>query len=406
MRRLQIKFPNQIRISGWDFDSSARAMNQAGEKVFTQAELVKVINSTTERKSMSTKTSIKRIALVAVSALGFGLLSVVPSQAAPTGTTLTVDASDAISTGESATASVTLSYFAPVVGDSVTVTAVISGTASNTDGVGMSVSDSSTSGTYTAGNPGQLYYSGTNSSGAGGTAITSAYATTADYATTITVGTGTTAARTITSTYTALVRNVKVGGTYTVTFYAYKADGTAITSATWTVTATAVSTTATGASTLTARQYVSGQSSTSPFGGTAEGTDSTTVATKSSTRTTPDFTVWVLEKNATGTAAESVTATVTGNAYIQANTIGGSGADARNTAQSTALTVAVGATSLGTVGTPVYVYSNGTAGTATVTFTTASGLALGSKTFTFTGNVTTLAVGTTYQPRTIVRAGG
>ena len=32
MRKLQIKFPNQIRISGWDFGSSARAMNQAGEK--------------------------------------------------------------------------------------------------------------------------------------------------------------------------------------------------------------------------------------------------------------------------------------------------------------------------------------------------------------------------------------
>ena len=59
MRRLQIKFPNQIRISGWDFGSSARAMNQAGGKDLlmtyesvskTQAELVKVTGSTTERK--------------------------------------------------------------------------------------------------------------------------------------------------------------------------------------------------------------------------------------------------------------------------------------------------------------------------------------------------------------------
>ena len=32
MRRLQIKFPNQIRIFGWDFGSSARAMNQVGGK--------------------------------------------------------------------------------------------------------------------------------------------------------------------------------------------------------------------------------------------------------------------------------------------------------------------------------------------------------------------------------------
>jgi hypothetical protein len=59
MRKLQIKFPNQIRISGWDFGSSARAMNQAGGKdelmtyepaSYTQADLVKVTRSTTERK--------------------------------------------------------------------------------------------------------------------------------------------------------------------------------------------------------------------------------------------------------------------------------------------------------------------------------------------------------------------
>ena len=81
MRRLQFKFLSQIRISGWDFGSSARAMNQAGGFISAQADLEKVSRSTTERKSMSTKTTIKRIALVAVSALGFGMLSVVPSQA-------------------------------------------------------------------------------------------------------------------------------------------------------------------------------------------------------------------------------------------------------------------------------------------------------------------------------------
>ncbi|MFM1758623.1 MAG: hypothetical protein RL193_1200, partial [Actinomycetota bacterium] len=83
MRKLQIKFPSQIRISGWDFGSSARAMNQAGGNISTQADLRTVRRSTTERKSMSTKTTIKRIALVAVSALGFGMLSVVaPANAA------------------------------------------------------------------------------------------------------------------------------------------------------------------------------------------------------------------------------------------------------------------------------------------------------------------------------------
>jgi len=100
MRRLQFKFLSQIRISGWDFGSSARAMNQAGgkdslmtyelvrEAGSTQADLEKVSRSTTERKSMSTKTTIKRIALVAVSALGLGVLtSVVPASANTTLTT-------------------------------------------------------------------------------------------------------------------------------------------------------------------------------------------------------------------------------------------------------------------------------------------------------------------------------
>jgi trimeric autotransporter adhesin len=85
MRRLQIKFPNQIRISGWDFGSSARAMNQAGGYISTQADLRTVRKSTTERKSMSTKTSIKRIALVAVSALGLGVVtSIAPASAEAT----------------------------------------------------------------------------------------------------------------------------------------------------------------------------------------------------------------------------------------------------------------------------------------------------------------------------------
>jgi len=66
-------------------------MNQAGAKDSlmtyesvsnTQAVLEKVSKTTTERKIMSTKTSIKRIALVAVAALGFGMVSAVSSNAA------------------------------------------------------------------------------------------------------------------------------------------------------------------------------------------------------------------------------------------------------------------------------------------------------------------------------------
>jgi len=74
-------------------------MNRTGEKgtlityeraLFIQAEIRIVRNSTNERKQMSTKTTFKRIALVAVAALGLGVLSVAPSSATPTGLAIAV----------------------------------------------------------------------------------------------------------------------------------------------------------------------------------------------------------------------------------------------------------------------------------------------------------------------------
>jgi len=48
----------------------------------SQADLEKASKSTNERKQMSTKTTLKRIALVAVSALGLSFFSVLPQAAA------------------------------------------------------------------------------------------------------------------------------------------------------------------------------------------------------------------------------------------------------------------------------------------------------------------------------------
>jgi len=400
MRRLQFKFPNQIRISGWDFGSSARAMNQAGGVISTQAELVKVINSTTERKSMSTKTTIKRIALVAVAALGFGMLSSVPSQAAVVNYSLTVDANDSISTGESATAALTQTFYAGAAKDSVTVQAVVRTGASNASGLRIGLSDSATSAS-SAGSASSTYP--TFTSGSLGSSVVNQLTvdSTSLQVDSVTAGSAT-AGRTVSATYSVTLYNVAVAGTYYVDFYStdpLTGAATTSTPTTWTVTVAATNKTATGASTVTLRQYSSGATTTAPFNGTAEGTDSTSVATKSSTRTTWDFAAYVMQKNATLTAAESITVSVSGEAYIQTGTT-------RTTVNAKALTVAATDTALGTVGTPVYIYSTGTAGTATLTFTTTSGLALGTKTVTFTGAVTALAVGTTYQPRTIVRAGG
>ena len=93
------KFLRRVRIHGGECGAVARALHHEAQKValiqneqtlisdecvlLRPADLEKSSRSTfLERKQMSTKTSIKRIALVAVSALGFGLMSVVPAKAA------------------------------------------------------------------------------------------------------------------------------------------------------------------------------------------------------------------------------------------------------------------------------------------------------------------------------------
>ena len=124
-------FLRRVRIHGGEFDSSARAMNRVSEKgplmtyeraFIAQADLRIVRRSTIERKYMST--TIKRIALVAVAALGFGVLSVVPSQAAVSG--LVVTATDGNAThlnSDSRTAAVIDVQFLALAGavDSVSV---------------------------------------------------------------------------------------------------------------------------------------------------------------------------------------------------------------------------------------------------------------------------------------------
>jgi len=115
------KFLRRVRIHGGECDAVARALHHEAQKVaLTQNEQTlisdekafsrragreKVFRSTiNERKQMSTKTSIKRIALVAVSALGFGLLSVMPAKAAGSSTVGSIYVSKySIASGYSAT---------------------------------------------------------------------------------------------------------------------------------------------------------------------------------------------------------------------------------------------------------------------------------------------------------------
>ena len=117
-------FLRRVRIHGGEFDSSARAMNRGEQVRLLQADLRIVRGSTIERKQMST--TIKRVALVAVAALGLGVLSVAPSQAVSQADTLAISATTAaIQTGETATATLTGTFLSGSVvnGDTLTVTA-------------------------------------------------------------------------------------------------------------------------------------------------------------------------------------------------------------------------------------------------------------------------------------------
>jgi hypothetical protein len=82
------EFPRRVRIHGGECGAVARALHHEvkGSSLY-QADSGKALGSTNERKQMSTKTTLKRIALVAVSALGFGLMSGSPSFSANTSTT-------------------------------------------------------------------------------------------------------------------------------------------------------------------------------------------------------------------------------------------------------------------------------------------------------------------------------
>jgi len=136
-------FLRRVRIHGGEFDSSARAMNRVSEKgslmtyesaLLAQADLRIVRGSTIERKQMST--TIKRISLVAVAALGLSLVSVVPSSAAINQDTLTLSAATAAQTTAetfTATSAVATLSFLGATGDSASVTAaLVSGPAGNT----------------------------------------------------------------------------------------------------------------------------------------------------------------------------------------------------------------------------------------------------------------------------------
>ena len=124
----QFKFLRRVRIHGGECGAVARALHHEVKGLsLYQADLGKASKSTIERKQMSTKTTLKRIALVAVSALGFGMLSVAPSKAAVQDATAITIGTGSMTTGvfNYIPIQIQLPSATYVAGDTVTINAQI-----------------------------------------------------------------------------------------------------------------------------------------------------------------------------------------------------------------------------------------------------------------------------------------
>ena len=211
--------------------------------------------------------------------------------------------------------------------------------------------------------------------------------------------------------------NPTAAGTYVVTVFTQTSanNGTTFVSstpiATWTVTVTAVAATAAATnSSATLRTGAFAVAGTF-YSGTAEGSDSQTLATAISTATDliPEFSLLIKQKDgaSTNTAQESYTVSVSGEAFVTAGTTTANAAVTYTAGQrpstSSGSKYLRMATHTADAATAVHIWSTGTAGTATITATSDGGVVLASKTVTFHGDATALAV--TKTTKKVIKSG-
>ncbi len=363
LRQLTIKFLHRVRIHGGEFDSSARAMNRAEGSNSLQADLRKFRGSTFERKQMST--TIKRIALVAVAALGLGTVSVAPSQAVSFSDSLTLSASTATQlTSETATASsavATLSFLAQNVGDTLSVTAsLVSAPAGNVALPNLILSET-TSAEATA----------------SGSVLTSTATTGVDAGVAVLVyPKGITAATNVSAKFKVYLNGPTKVGTYVVKLTPAVVGGGG------TLNATAQNLTITVSQNAATDTVAASADSFLNAGETVSATaDVTVTSTKTASTSAAAGVIKVALKNANGNAvtAESFTATIAGPGIL------GSGAFGSGTTLDNAV-VATGRALTVKNGDVVAVFPDGTSGVATVTISSAAGKVLATETLTFFGD--------------------
>ena len=290
--------------------------------------------------------SFKKIALGLAAAMSFGVLSALPTSAAVNAPTLTIDsATDAVTSGESATAVVTLSFISETSADTATViSAMFSQPTGSAKSATLSLLETSTSSVVIAGN--------NVSANVNSTVNTPTYVT-AKFLVTLN-------APTVAGTYEArIITTSPINGP----------------SVTWTTTVKAADLTpaaSTTTSILNAGEVTTATADASVYAPKATSTDAAAV-------------IVVTPKNAAGgSATESILATVSGSGMI------GSGSNATSiSAQGRSLVIPSGS--------HIGVFADGTAGVSTITLTTLTGTVLATEKVTFYGDIASI-VATTVKP--------
>ena len=349
-----------IRILRGERDASARATH-------LEAATRKFLVTTNERKQMSTKTNFKRIALVAVAALGLGVLSSVPSQALGNQHTLTLTAGEQIVGGsiiaESATAaSAALTFIANtgVRGDTYSITATLKSAPTGNVALPLLLVDTYTANTDvdTDGSPGNPAAITSSSALGGQLAQGDTRTATTLYVANRAVGTSTPVL--VSATFKVMMPATAAAGTYVVT--------------------------------LTSDPSVAGSSDNVP----ALGSDVTITITSPSKVANQTRSTAFLSNGAASTSTSQIvdssvsavaTAAVTVRGQLTITLKGATSATDAYTAESVTVTTSVGLVGPNTGGgtgrsvvfayspnTPLVIgiYSDGTAGTATITATSAS----------------------------------
>ena len=349
-----------IRISRGERDASARATH-------LKAASRKYLETTIERKQMSTTTNFKRIALVAVAALGLGVLSSVPSNAAINADTVTLSSATASqTTGETYTATsavVTVSFFGNT-NDSMSVTAALTAApALNTSLPTLQLIETSSAMVETSTNVARTRVAVGDTFTANTAAIVRAEAgtvvTTAKFAVYLTKGNGITAP--------------SVAGSYTVKLTPAAVGVGALQGATAQYLTITVSTAATASTTpdvASSAVYLQKAGANTAHTPVA---DSAIVVSKE-IASTPAGWVYYSSKNAAlGSVSESLTAEISGVGTL------GLGNTGTPVSLGRSITVRNGDT--------VTIWSDGSAGKGTITIKgQTSGVTLGSKTVTFYGS--------------------